>query len=293
MPANGAPAGLILLSEATGRRVVGFDGRTIGRVADLSVDLDSQAGPPQVQRLLVRRRHANDLLLPWVVIENVAVDEISVRAGADAGAFAVDAVEDALRRHEILLVRDVLDTQIVDVVGRRLARVADIALTGVAGERLALLGVEVGFGGVLRRLGLTRLSSRTRRDIVEWNDLHLTSDRGHTVQLATPRSAVHHLDSAGLAAVVERLDTEAAAEVLAATAPAVAAGVIRADPGVGERVLRAMPASNATAIVAEMPAEHAARWHARLAGTPVLRGRRFLRSHVWPRRRHRRIGPTT
>lgn len=293
-PANAStPPGLALLSEVTGRRVVGTDGRTIGRLADLSVDLDVRAGPPRVQRLLVRRRRASALLLPWGVIKSVGAGGISLRAGVDVTAFEIACADAALRRHEILIVRDVLDTQIVDVVGRRLARVADVALTAVAGDRLELIGVEVGFGAVLRRLGLPWLAARAPRDVVEWNDLHLTSDRGHTVQLATPRSAVHHLDSAGLAAVVERLDTESAAEVLATTAPAVAAGVIRADPGVGERVLRAMPSSNATDIVAEMPAEHAARWHARLAGTPAFRGRRFLRSRVWPRRRHRRIGPTT
>lgn len=273
-----------------GRRVIGTDGRTIGRLADLSVGLDIQAGPPRVQRLLVRRRRAHDLLLPWSVTENVGAGGISLRTGVDVAAFEIACADAALHRHEILIVRDVLDTQIVDIVGRRLARVADVALTSVAGDRLELIGVEVGFGAVLRRLGLTQLAARAPRDIVEWNALHLTSGRGHTVQLATPRSAVHHLGATELAAMVERLATEAAAEVLAATAPAVAAEAIRVDPGVGERILRAMPSSNATDIVAEMPADHAARWRARLASTPVLRGRRFLRFRVWPRRRHRRSG---
>lgn len=228
--------------------------------------------------------------MPWSVTENVGAGGISLRTGVDVAAFETASADAALHRHEILIVRDVLDTQIVDIVGRRLARVADVALTSVAGDRLELIGVDVGFGAVLRRLGLTWLASRAPRDVVEWNALHLTSGRGHTVQLATPRSAVHHLGSTELAAMVERLATEAAAEVLAATAPAVAAEAIRVDPGVGERILRAMPSSNATDIVAEMPADHAARWRARLSRTPVLRGRRFLRSRVWPRRRHRRSG---
>jgi hypothetical protein len=47
-------------------------------------------------------------------------------------------------------------------------------------------------------------------------------------------------------------------------------------------------------IVAAMPLEHARRWRARMAHTPVLRGRRFMRSRVWPRRRHTPVagGPT-
>ena len=59
--------------------------------------------------------------------------------------------------------RDVLDTQIIDLVGQRLARVADVVLTRTADDRLELVGVEVGFGGVLRRLGLRRLAARTAR----------------------------------------------------------------------------------------------------------------------------------
>ena len=90
-----------------------------------------------------------------------------------------------------------IDTQIVDVVGQRLARVADVVLTRTADDRLELVGAEVGFGGVLRRLGLRRLAARDGEDCVAWTDLHLTSERGHAVQLATPRSAVHHLDAAG------------------------------------------------------------------------------------------------
>ena len=209
-----------------------------------------------------------------------------MRTGVDPAAFAVTSTIDGLGRDEILLVRDVLDTQIVDVVGQRLARVADVVLSRTPGGRLELVGVEVGFGGVLRRLGLSRLAAGAAEDVVAWTDLHLTSDRGHDVQLATPRSAVHHLDAAGIAALVDRLDVESAADVLAATEPQVAAAAVRtADPIVGERVLRALRDVDAARILAAMPAEHATRWRGRLARTPALPGRRFLRSRVWPRRR--------
>ena len=93
-----------------------------------------------------------------------------------------------------------------------------------------------------------------------WTDLHLTSDRGHSVQLATPRSAVHHLDAAGLAALIGRLDIESATEVLVAAGPRMAAEVVdETHPVVGESVLRAMPTIEAARIVAAMPAERATR----------------------------------
>lgn len=226
--------------------------------------------------------------MPWTVIADfgrstvVLSDEFDPSTHSDTCALAPD---------EILLVRDVLDTQIVDVVGRRLARVADVALVRTAYARLELVGVEVGFSGVLRRLGLTRAAARMADDVVAWAELHLTSERGHTVQLGTPLSAVHHLDESGLAALIDRLDTESAAEVLAITEPLVAARVVTAtDPVVGERVLRAMADDDVADIVGAMPAEHAGRWRARLARTPAFLGRHFLRSRVSPRRRHRNGG---
>ncbi|MCB0939298.1 MAG: magnesium transporter [Mycolicibacterium sp.] len=279
---------MLFLSGVTGQDVLGPDGRVIGRLADLTADLVEDSGPHLVDRVVVKRGRGALLLVPWAAVANVGRDQLVLGVGA-AGAdrYAVDDVAEALADQEILLARDVLDTQIVDVVGQRLARVADVVLTPTADGHLELIGVEVGFGGVLRRLHLPAVLP-SGEDLVAWSDLHLTSERGHAVQLGTPRSAVHHLDARGLAELVSRVDTESATEILATRNPEVAAEVVRAaHPTVGERVLRAMPAALATRIVTAMPAEHAGRWRATLQHMPALRGRRLLRSHVWPRRRHR------
>lgn len=272
------------VTQETSQAVLDSAGTLVGHVVDLSVRLDGHAGPRLVSRVLVRRRRAPDCLLPWTVVADFGHSTVVLREGFDP---SIHSDAPTLAQDEILLLRDVLDTQIVDVVGRRLARVADVALMRTAYARLELVGVEVGFRGVLQRLGLTRVGARMTADVVAWADLHLTSERGHTVQLNTPLSAVHHLDESGLAALIDRLDTESAAEVLTITEPRVAAHVVSAaDPLVGERVLRAMAADDAADIVDAMPAEHAGRWRARLARTPALLGRNFLRSQVWPRRRH-------
>jgi sporulation protein YlmC with PRC-barrel domain len=285
--------GVLLLTGVTGRDVLGPDGRVLGRLADLTVRLSDQAGPQLVERLVVTRRRSPTLVLPWAVVANVGSDQVVLTVGAaEVAGFEVDSLAQALASDEILLRRDVLDTQIVDVVGQRLARVADVLFVSTADGRLELLGAEVGFGAVLRRLGLGRLGlgrviPGLGDDVVAWSDLHLTSDRGHLVQLATPRAAVHRLDAAGLAALVSRVDTDAATEILAARDPGMAAEVVRAaHPDVGERMLRAMPDATAARIVAAMAAEHADPWRHRLARAPRLFGRRVVRSRVWPHRRH-------
>jgi sporulation protein YlmC with PRC-barrel domain len=285
-PARGHAKRVLSLSRETGQDVLGPDGRMVGRLADLTVRLGGHAGAHLVERLLVQRYRAPDLLVPWAAIESFENTCVLLHGPDDPISYAIISTTEALDDDEILLVRDVLDTQIVDVVGQRLARVADVVLTRTADDRLDLVGAEVGFGGVLRRLGLHRLAARAHQDVVAWADLHLTSERGHAVQLATPRSAVNHLDAGGLAALVSRLDTESAAQVLAAKGPRVAADVVSAaHPAVGERVLRAMPDADAAKIVTAMPVQHATRWRARLAHSPFLFGRPFIRSRVWPRRR--------
>lgn len=279
---------MLLLSRVTGQDVLGPDGRVIGRLSDLTVRLGDQSGPQPVDRLVVRRRDTPALLLPWETVANFHPTQVVLRGdGEELSAFAVNSLTGALAHDEILLVRDVLDTQVVDVVGARLARVADVVLARRPGGGLEVLGVEVGFDGVLRRLHLGPRRGPSGEDVLAWSDLHLTSERGHAVQLATPRAAVHRLDARALAGLVSRVDTESATEILATKGPNAAADVVRAaHPAVGERVLLAMPDAAAAQIVAAMPAAHAGRWSDLLARRPTHAGRRFLRSHVWPRRRH-------
>jgi sporulation protein YlmC with PRC-barrel domain len=205
---------VLLLTRVTGRDVLGPDGTVMGRITDLTVRLDAPAGPHLVERILVRGGGGRQLLIPWSAVGSFRNHSVALIVDGTTG-FDTASIADVLAADELLLVRDVLDTQIVDVVGQRLARVADVVLARTADGRLELVGAEVGFGGMLPRLGLHRLAARAGEDAVAWTDLHLTSKRGHAVQLATPRSAVHHLDARGLAALVSRLDTESAAEVLA------------------------------------------------------------------------------
>ena len=47
------------------------------------------------------------------------------------------------------------------------------------------------------------------------------------MQLSTPRAAVHRLDARSLAALISRVDTDAATEILAVEDPVLAAAAVR------------------------------------------------------------------
>lgn len=276
---------MFAFSRILGLKVRDRAGSELGRVADMAAVLGLPDGAALVDRLMVRTARGRHLLFAWSAVEGLGSDGIRV----SSEGIPVASVASSLHIDELLLHRDVLDTQIVDVVGRRVARVADIVLARRRDRSLEVVAVEVGFGAVLRRWGMPPWLARTGADTVAWGDLHLTSARGHEVQLATPRSAVHLLDARELAVLVSRLDVTSAADVLTTRGPGVAADVLRISaPGVGDHLLRAMTESEAAGVVAAMPATHASRWR-RLLGRPRLaHGRPLLRSHVWPRRRAER-----
>lgn len=270
---------VLLLSRVTGQEVSDTAGAQVGRLTDLTIVLHG-GGPQLVHRLVLRRPGGSTVVVPWGAVAGMSGPRLVV-APPDDRWLPFDA--DRLDAGEILLKRDVLDTQIVDVVGTRLARVADVLLARGPGGALETLGVEVGFSGVLRRLGLRRAA--VGEDVVAWSDLHLTSERGHQVQLSTPRAAVNRIDVRAAAALVNRVDADAAGEILAAREPDAAAELVRAaHPDVGEAMMRALPQDAAERIVEAMPAAHAGYWRALLARNSPRSRRRSSRSRIWSRR---------
>lgn len=255
------------LSRYVGRPVVTAGGGPAGSLRDLSVHLGEEH--PAVDRMLLGSRRRITHLVPWSLVADDRRREIRLSID-DLGPYAVP---DGLRLgdHELLLVRDVLDTQIVDVVGYRVSRVGEVLLAG-ADHRLEVVAVEVGLRAVLRRLRLGFLADRLPERAVDWADLHLTSDRGHLVQLRTKAAALHRLDAQGLAELITRLDVTSAVDVVRTVDSETAtAAMDRLHSGVAHGLNRAMGAG---------PAARPARLR-RLEGWRIHRPRR----HHEPRAR--------
>lgn len=277
---------MLALTSETGQEVRTGDGRVgrvLGRLRDLTVRLDAEH--PTVHRLAVGSPRWLTHLVAWEDVISFGRSGVVVDEPASRPEFAVDATHLPLRSDELLLVRDVLDTQIVDVVGHRLARVSDVLLSWTAEGRLEVVAVDVGMKGVCRRLGLRRLSEHLRERAVDWSDLHLGGGRGHEIHLATTVAAVHRLGPHDLAELLTRLNPDRAAEVLAAVGPRRAAdAVTRTHPEVGGRLMLALDSDEAAKVMDEM-APATGRHYRHLLGTrsPLTR-RRFSRLRGW--RRH-------
>lgn len=161
--------------------------------------------------------------MPWSAVASFA-EEVVITA---------DPTEDELSDDELLLARDVLDTQIFELGGGRLTRVSDIELVWRDGE-LRVVGVDIGAAPLLRRLGLGVFAERAAAKVIPWNELHLTSVRGHTIQLDTPTSRVHTLAEEELAALGARLPPHARSRLYARIRPHAAARAQELEAGVPE-----------------------------------------------------------
>jgi sporulation protein YlmC with PRC-barrel domain len=189
--------GTLRLTELLGRPVVAADGRRLGRVADLAVDHADRY--PRVTALAIRAGRTVSVR-PWSAVDSLGPPVV---LDPDAGECRAD----------LYLARDLLDAQVVDIAGRRLARASEIELA-THGGALRAVAVDVGLGSVVRRLGFRRLANRIRDEMIGWEGLHFATGRGHHVQLASPAAAIHALDPAELMEVVSRLPPERGDELL-------------------------------------------------------------------------------
>ncbi|MFZ4518302.1 MAG: magnesium transporter MgtE N-terminal domain-containing protein [Microthrixaceae bacterium] len=269
---------MLRLTVETGQPVRTLDGRAVGDVLDLSVRVGDDH--PAVHRLAIGRRRIEHLVA-WSEVATFEHSAVQLAITSTGPPLPADRPT-PLEADELLLVRDVLDTQIVDVAGQRVQRVGDVLLARTGNGDLEVVAVDVGIGPVARRLGLRRWAEHRGEQAVDWRDLHLTSERGHRIQLAQPASALHRLDDAELAHLMAALSTEHAADVLATVEPARAAAALQASHReVGTRVALALEDDEAAPVLAELRPEQA-RHVRRLRSDRTVR-RRFQRLRGWRR----------
>ncbi|MET0973813.1 MAG: CBS domain-containing protein [Thermoleophilaceae bacterium] len=241
---------MLALTDYLGQDVFDAADARIGVVADLAARLGGPA--PRITRLIVRAGRREQFALPWEEVADFERSGVVLRRTAEELDRRAQPAED-----ELLLLRDLVDTQIVDVAGRRLVRAGDVDLER-RDSQLVLAGVDVGGGALLRRLGLRRLARRFSSRCLPWSELYAASPAAHTVQLRVDRERVAGLGPAGLAQVIGRLPPAHGADVLRSVGSELAADAVSGThPEVGGRVVGEL-GSEAAPIVESMAPDDAA-----------------------------------
>jgi hypothetical protein len=169
----------VLLSACLGAPVV-RDGRRIGELGDLVAAPGVPA--PVVTGVVVRSGRRPPAWVDWSDVERLSPEGVVIRTAAEPRAVPAG----------VLLARDVLDAQLVDLAGHRVVRVGDVHVNVIDGQA-RVEGVEAGLDSVLERVGLRRLARRARHHTIAWGDLHLPVHPGAALTIETAARAQAHL----------------------------------------------------------------------------------------------------
>jgi len=245
-------------SDFLNRRVCDSSGENVGKIVDVVAE---RAEPyPMIIGLVVKRKgRAGRSYLPW---EKIARIEPMVTSSEET----FQASEAVLPEKDIVLLREVMDKQIVDTFGAKVVRVNDLHFLRM-NAHLRLVHVDVGFRGLMRRVGWERLVDRVLRwlfsyelpnQFISWKYVQLLSG-SDLLQLSVSQKKLMHLHPADLADIIEDLSGRERSAMFHALDPETAADALEEiDPKIQKSLIEETPVEKASDIVEEMSPSDAA-----------------------------------
>jgi magnesium transporter len=273
------------VSTLVGTRVRDDAGAFVGRVREFAV-LPSQDSS-LVHGLILKLPGGSNGQGSMVMVDSVIPTANGIRLAPGASAVPAPDVQSY-----VLLERDLLDQQIIDVHGRKVVRVNDVNLSWEHSAdsppkvTLRIAEVEVGMRGAVRRLlkGLPdstvdSLAARTKASVIPWEFVDLI-DPSRRVRLKVGQDRLAQMHPSDIAdileelapaerqALFESLDEETAAETLEEVEPKLQKSLVEAldsehvagiveemDPGAAADLLAELPDEKSEAILEEMNPE--------------------------------------
>jgi CBS domain-containing protein len=198
------------LSLVVGGELLDAAGEKLGRVDDLIVRLGEEDYPPVTGAVAtVAGRQVF-----------VAAEQI-VEIGPGRVTLEADTLDlQHFRRlpQEVLLKKDVLDRQLINVDGARLVRANEIELARLEGW-YRVVGVDVGLRGLVRRVMPRSLAGRVDAGgFLDWASVEPFTGHVPTVRLRVPHPKLAKLHPAQVADLVEAASHNEGEEIMAAVA---------------------------------------------------------------------------
>jgi CBS domain-containing protein/sporulation protein YlmC with PRC-barrel domain len=275
-PPAGSPAATSV-SALVGMPVVDAAGKSCGRVHEFAVDVPRDGS--HVRALILRRRQNGKRHELSLLIENIeSPAPYAKKLRAKAAPTPAGEIGDFL-----LLERDLLDQQIIDVDGHKVVRVNDVnllwELPADSGMPLALriAEVEVGMRGASRRLlkglpnaAVNGVSDRFKQRAIPWEFVDLiVRDPARRVRLKIEQKRLSKLHPSDIAAILEELapaereaifsslPEETAAETLEEVGPKVQKELVeKLDSDRAADIIEEMDPAAAADLLAELSDEH-------------------------------------
>jgi CBS domain-containing protein len=246
---------IVSVAGLVGAPVVNQSGQSVGKLVDIVARMHAGDRYPPITGLLVKVGSRTSFLAASSVgsIEHRCIRLRSSR---------LDLRDFSRRQGEVMLAKDVLDHQLVDVDGRQVIRAADLYLAPVEDE-FRLVGVDISLATLLRRLGPKVFRGRpTPERVIDWDAVTPFGEdlTGGPSMVRLRRSDVdlHRLQPSDLADLLEDLGRTGRQELLARLNPETAADALEEmDPDELRALLREADPVRATALVAAMEPDEA------------------------------------
>jgi magnesium transporter len=252
---------IVALSELLGATVRDASGAVKGRVREIAVA--PQDHPTRVAFLIVRTSEG-ERAVPAHGLKSAGA---TVRTDTDAATWERYAASDGV----LLLKRDLLDQQIIDVHGRKVVRVNDVEFDSTplnSHLSLHVTSVDVGARGAIRRLAMGVVPSFTLRALLDripprvipWQFVDLLeTDPARRVKLKIAYKGLSRLHPADIADIVEDLAPAEREAVFETIDEEVAAETLEEiDPQIQRSIVESLSSNRAADIVEEMDPDAAA-----------------------------------
>lgn len=253
--------GNLALSEILGAPVVDTSGTTVGRVREVA--LCPQEDPIRVSMLVVKTKQGDRVLPPSHIS--------TINGGIRSNNYAADWQAFTGPEGFLLLDRDLLDQQIIDVYGRKVVRVNDVdMLPDETGQHfvLKIRAVDVGVRGFVRRIlkgmvpanALRALTNQIPPKLIPWEFVDLIeTDPARRVKLKISHEKLGGLHPADIADIVEDLSPAEREAVFETLDEEVAAEALEeVEPKLQRSIVESLDEDRAADIVEEMDPDAAA-----------------------------------
>jgi flagellar motility protein MotE (MotC chaperone)/sporulation protein YlmC with PRC-barrel domain len=251
----------LALSELLGAPVYEPSGAAAGKVREVAITPADNSS--RISGLVVKTRSGDRILA------TASVNSINggVKAGTSASEWTIYGGGEGL----LLLERDLLDQQIIDVHGRKVVRVNDVDIHEESGHDhvvLKLTAVDVGARGAIRRLlkgvipsaALKTMLAKIPPRMIPWEFVDLIeTDPARRVKLKIALDRLSKLHPADIADIVEDLAPAEREAVFETLDDEVAAETLEEiDPRLQVSILSSLDSDRAADIVEEMDPDAAA-----------------------------------
>lgn len=260
-------AGLMPLSEVIASPVVEpRGGERIARVKDVVARMQEGVYPHVVG--VVSRAAGREFFIPIGRVAELAPGRVRLASGA------VDVQRFERRDGELLLAKDVLDRQVIDVKGTRVVRVNDLYISHISGA-YRVVALDTGGRAIVRRLVPGGLRARFEgRSLIDWREVEYLASDTPAVRLRTGHLQLRRLRPQQLARILTGLSRHEGAEILASLDEEQAADTLEElSTEQQAHILSALPVERAADLIEEMEPDEAADV---LAKVPAARAEALL-----------------